>query len=205
MDIRAEKLSKRFGAQWVIKDFSYEFQKGVNYAIEGSNGSGKSTLLHLCCTYLEPTKGLCQFYQGAQSVPLEKSYKYFSIAAPYLDLIPHFTITEQLAFTGKLKAWSAKWETDNLLELMELQAHKHKHIRSLSSGMRQRVRLITALASDVEIVFLDEPTTNLDKSAKNWFQEILSTLAKDKLVVIASNEKEDLQQCAEYIQIEDYK
>lgn len=206
MIIRAEGLSKRFGNQWVIRDFSFEFNPGLKYGLEGSNGSGKSTLLHLCCTYLEPTSGLCQFtHPSGKSVPIEKSYQYFSFAAPYLQLIPHFTIDEQLDFTGKMKAWSGGKNTEELLDIMDLREHRHKLMRSLSSGMRQRVRLVTALATDVDIVFLDEPTTNLDAKGKSWYQEIISTEGEGKTLLIASNEKEDLRQCSEYIHVEDFK
>lgn len=206
MILQAENLSKRFGNQWVIKDFNFEFKPGSKYGLEGSNGSGKSTLLHLCCTYLEPTSGLCQFIDpSGKSIPIEKSYQYFSFAAPYLQLIPHFTINEQLDFTGKMKTWSGGKTTEELLDIMDLKGHRDKLMRSLSSGMRQRVRLVTALAADVDIVFLDEPTTNLDAKGKSWYQDIINAEGDGKTLLIASNEKDDLSQCSEYIQVEDFK
>lgn len=205
MEIHADRLSKRFGRQWVIRDFTFVFEQGVNYAIEGPNGSGKSTLLHLCCTYLEPTKGSCQFINDKTALPTERAYKHFSIAAPYLDLIPHFTIREQMNFTEKLKSWSTPWTTPQLIELMGLEEHAGKLMRSLSSGMRQRVRLVSALAAKVDVVFLDEPTTNLDPAGKEWYQEVLPTLGEAKTLLIASNEKEDLRQCTERVDIENFK
>ena len=206
MHIKISSLGKRFGPQWIIRDFNYDFKLGVKYALRGSNGSGKSTLLQLCSTYLEPTKGKIEYFQEAGlQISSDHIYKYFSFAAPYLSLVPHFSIIELLDFHEKLKGWKKNYSSSELLHIMELDEHKDKYIQALSSGMRQRVRLIVSMYAKSPVVFLDEPTTNLDEKGKSWFQEQLTELGTQKVVIIASNEEEDLKQCTESIMVENYK
>ncbi len=205
MHIQATDISKKLGRQWVIKHFTYRFDSDRIFGIAGDNGSGKSTLLQLLSTFMEPTKGNCRFVSEGKPVPEKDIFKCFSVAAPYLQLIPHLTIREQLHFTRDLKGWSHQLSTQKVLQATGLEQHADKALQQLSSGMKQRIRLMSALASDVPFVFLDEPTTNLDTTSKDWFLEQCDRFRTKKSLIIASNEGFDLQLCAETLEMSDYK
>jgi ABC-type multidrug transport system ATPase subunit len=205
MRIEASDISKKLGRQWVVKHFTHQFDSGRVFGISGDNGSGKSTLLQLISTFMEPTKGSCRFVSQDKPVPEKDIYKCFSVAAPYLQLIPHLTIREQLHFTWDLKGWSHQLTTQNVLQATGLEQHADKALQQLSSGMKQRIRLISALAADVPFVFLDEPTTNLDAVSKRWFLEQCELFRTDKSLIIASNEAFDLQLCTETLEMANYK
>jgi ABC-type multidrug transport system ATPase subunit len=82
----------------------------------------------------------------------------------------------------------------------------HKPIRVFSSGMKQRVKLILALLSDVSIVLLDEPTMNLDETGTRWYLDLIGEMAKDRIIVVCSNlQHQETAFCKEKLFIEDYK
>lgn len=205
MDLVAEHISKHRGRQWILRNLSYSFHPDKIYGIAGSNGSGKSTLLQLLSGFLEPSEGQCVLLDNQKRIPILEVEGFFSVAAPYLSLIPHFTIKEWFNFHFKFQGWSHGCDTAQILELSELSHHAHKPIQALSSGMKQRLQLLTALASDVAFVFLDEPTSNLDMRSKEWFKQQLARFQSKKGVLIASNESYDLNLCEEILQVEVYK
>lgn len=205
MRIVAQDISKLLGVQWVIRSFSAEFEASEHYAIRGSNGSGKSTLLQLISTFLEPSTGSVAFYSGNENIPLDQAHRFFSVAAPYLDFIPHFSIDEQILFTERVKGLSDRLTREDVLKIMELDAHRNKRLSELSSGMKQRVRLVVSLSANVPFVFLDEPTTNLDDRSKQWYLETVRHLGESKGLVIASNDERDLETCTSSYNVEDYK
>jgi ABC-type multidrug transport system ATPase subunit len=205
MDLEARHISKHRGRQWILRNLSYTFHTNTIYGIAGSNGSGKSTLLQLLSGFLEPSEGQCVLLKGNKEIPILEAEGIFSVAAPYLSLIPHFTISEWLSFHFKFQGWSQGLVTEEILELSELSHHASKQIQALSSGMKQRLQLLTALASDVPFIFLDEPTSNLDMRSKEWFKQQLARFRPNKGVLIASNEAFDLNLCEETLQVEAYK
>jgi ABC-type multidrug transport system ATPase subunit len=81
-----------------------------------------------------------------------------------------------------------------------------KTIRFFSSGMKQRVKLILALFSDVDIVLLDEPTMNLDESGTDWYLQLVGELSKNRIILVCSNlQQKETAFCKEKLFIEDYK
>jgi ABC-type multidrug transport system ATPase subunit len=161
--------------------------------------------LQLISTFLEPSSGSVAFYAGSEKVPLEQVHRFFSVAAPYLDFIPHFSIDEQILFTERVKGLSDQFTIEDVLKIMELEAHRNKRLSELSSGMKQRVRLVVSLSANVPFVFLDEPTTNLDDRSKQWYLETVRHLGGSKGLIIASNDELDLETCTTSFNVEDYK
>ncbi len=205
MDLLAENISKRRGRQWVIRNFSHRFLPDQVYGVAGSNGSGKSTLLQLLSSFLEPSKGNCFLLNRKEKKTAQEGMGFFAVAAPYLPLIPHFSIREWMRFHAKCKGWSHGATTEELIELTGLAQHSNKPIHALSSGMKQRIQLLTALASDSSFIFLDEPTSNLDEKSKQWFVDQLHSFKSGKGIIMASNESFDLALCEHIIQVQNYK
>ena len=105
MEIRLEKVGKRFRMEWIFRKMNYTFSAPGRYAILGYNGSGKSTLLKILSGHLTPSKGTVQFLPSPEASPLEEGsvYQVVSYAAPYIQLIEELTLTELLTFHFKFK------------------------------------------------------------------------------------------------------
>ncbi|HRD39294.1 MAG TPA: ATP-binding cassette domain-containing protein, partial [Bacteroidia bacterium] len=93
-----------------------------------------------------------------------------------------------------------------IIELSGLGASKNKFIKNYSSGMRQRVRLTLAILADCELLLLDEPVSNLDKNAIDWFKGLVKDYASHKTIIVCSNSiKEEFEFCTKELNVADYK
>jgi ABC-type multidrug transport system ATPase subunit len=203
MKIVTEKLEKKFRKEWIYTDFSFVFEQGQSYALTGPNGSGKSTLLKILSFYSLPTKGSISLFNHNELIKEEKTFQYISFAAPYVQLIEEFTLQELLEFSVKSK-YITPISLSDFEDYIDLKTNSSKLISNYSSGMRQKIKLGLSLISHRPILLLDEPCTNLDRKAKDWFFEKLK-LQKEKLIIIASNEKEEIDFCEKSISILDFK
>lgn len=199
MKIIATGIHKKFRQEWVFKALNYTFESGKSYAIIGQNGAGKSTLLKTLAQYSLPNKGKVEFEGITEDVN-----KQISFAAPYSELIEEFTLPELLNFLVQINFLEARWDFNTFTSFIDLQPSETKYIKNFSSGMRQKVKLGIALAADRPILCLDEPTSNLDEKAKNWFYKALES-QRHKLILIASNEQAEINLCTDQLAIADYK
>jgi ABC-type multidrug transport system ATPase subunit len=199
MSVIANNLGKRFNREWVFRNFNYEFKLGKAYAITGPNGSGKSTLMQVLWGQMQPTSGSIQYPIQDQS----EIYKSISIAAPYMDLIDEFTLEEMVRFHFQFK--KCRLPIEDILEKIELSSALQKTISSFSSGMRQRLKLALAFYSEADLLFLDEPCTNLDKKSIDWYTQHLYQTTSNAIVFIASNQEHEYPNAAEKIDIMSYK
>ena len=94
---------------------------------------------------------------------------------------------------------------DTSLDLSGLTTAANKQISYFSSGMKQRIKLAQAIFSDVPVLFLDEPCTNLDETGYILYQSLIQNYAADKLVIVSSNDKAEYHFCDEVIDIKKYK
>jgi ABC-type multidrug transport system ATPase subunit len=200
MEILATNLSKKFRQEFVIRDFSHQFKAGNSYAITGPNGSGKSTLLQLIAQFTLPNSGKIE----VTGIDPELVYTQITYAAPYVELIEEYTLTEHLAILVKNNYLPSSIDINTLEEFIDLQPGRFKLIKNYSSGMRQKIKLGFALLSERPVLLLDEPTTNFDEQAKQWFFNRLND-QRDKLIIIASNELREIEFCSEKIAIVEFK
>jgi ABC-type multidrug transport system ATPase subunit len=205
VSIKVESLSKKFYKDWIFKNINFTFQSGKSYAITGPNGSGKSTLLQVLSGFLPQTEGNIIYTIGKNQVSAENIYKYISLAAPYLELIEEYTLEELVDFHKQFKPLSGDITTKDMISLLKLEKSAHKQVRNFSSGMKQRLKLGLSLFSQDPIIFLDEPTANLDVKGSNWYREHISSILTDKLVIICSNMEQEYDFCDETINILNYQ
>jgi len=199
MEIIIDRLGKRYQHGWVFRNLSFHFKSNLIYGISGRNGSGKSTFLKIISGLLSPSEGNIEYSSDSTSIKREDVYKYLNVAAPYTELLEEYTLYEMIDFHSGFKPANQSWDTKNWIEMMQLDSSAHRPMSQFSSGMKQRVKLGLALYSKAKIIFLDEPTSNLDENAKTWFFQHLDQQRKNKLVFIASNEEVDFQFCGERI------
>lgn len=191
MRIETENLGKRFKREWIFKNFTFTFADQQVYAIVGPNGSGKSTLMQILWGQMVPSKGTLQYLEKEHPISPGEYFRKVSIATPYMELIEEFTLQEMIDFHYQFKSLKAGVSKASLLDLMELSHARDKAITNFSSGMRQRLKLALAFYSDTPFLFLDEPTTNLDKKATEWYQQHLAVAMGDRTVLIASNQEHE--------------
>jgi ABC-type multidrug transport system ATPase subunit len=200
MEILAKNLSKKFRQEYVISQFSYQFQVGKSYAITGPNGSGKSTLLQLIAQFTLPNSGTIEI----PGIEPDEVYSKIAYAAPYVELIEEYTLHEHLEILVKNNYLPSSVTIDSVEEFISLHPDRFKLIKNYSSGMRQKIKLGFALLSERPILLLDEPTTNFDEKAKEWFFSRLNE-QRHRLIVIASNETNEIDFCSEKIAIQAFK
>lgn len=205
MRVVAEALSKRYRREWILKDMHFEMKPGELWAVVGPNGAGKSTLLHLLSGHLSPSKGALRFYQQEKQIDPGALYERVGMAAPYLELIEEFMLEEAIAFHARFKRLLPGLTVTDLPEIIQLPRSRRKEVRQFSSGMKQRLKLALAICFDTPLLLLDEPGTNLDREGIQWYHNLLETYQSDRLVVIASNQEEDLARCNKHLNIMDYK
>ena len=204
MKISLSNVGKRFNREWIFRHLNYEFTSGVSYAITGPNGSGKSTLLQIIGNATTHSEGSIN-YTINQPIAPENIYKNVTIAAPYLELIEEMTLIEFLSFHGSLKPYMNGFNVNTVIEAISLQTASHKQIRYYSSGMKQRVKLAQAIFSDVSLILLDEPCTNLDEEGISLYKHLINTYCKDRLVLVSSNDKNEYDFCKEVLDIRSVK
>ncbi|MCK6617654.1 MAG: ABC transporter ATP-binding protein [Cyclobacteriaceae bacterium] len=203
--IRAINLGKKFHTGWLFRNFNYTFVSGNIYAITGPNGSGKSTLLQMLWGQLPSTEGTIGYEIDKKIPEPDALFNHLAIAAPYMDLIDEFTLTEMVDFHFRLKSVWPGYSVKQVIKDMYLEEAAAKPIGNFSSGMKQRLKLALAFYTDVPVVFLDEPGTNLDDQAFQWYLNLLNRLFKNRIIVIASNNNEEYPANAHRISIPDYK
>ncbi|MFM1913760.1 MAG: hypothetical protein RIR51_1612 [Bacteroidota bacterium] len=204
MLLSLKNISKKYRREWIFKNISCDFLLGNIYGLSGYNGSGKSTLLKIISGQLIPSKGEVQIIKQEGELQKENFFREFNYIAPYVDLIEEYTIQELIQFLIKTGIISKDYNLNSFLNYTELKNTDDKFIKDFSSGMKQKLKLGIGLLSKRPILILDEPTTNLDQRAKEWFYQKLNE-QKEKLILIASNEKSDLANCSTILSIEDYK
>lgn len=204
MKIALNNVGRRFNKEWIFRNLTTEFTSGNSYAILGPNGSGKSTLLSVLTGSLSPSEGEISFSE-VKDIPVEDIYQQISFAAPYLELVETFTLTEIIDFHFKFKNFAPGIDRKSLISILGLEKSAHKEMKYFSSGMKQRTKLALACCSDSPILFLDEPTSNLDVQGEDWYRELIKNFTKDRLTIIGSNQFREYEFCNMQIQIADYK
>lgn len=205
MKISLTDAGKRFNRDWIFRHLTYEFSAGQSYAIVGPNGSGKSTLLQVLSGSMQVNEGNGEWSVDNKKLELEKVYNYISICAPYLEVVEEMTLIEFLDFHAGFKPFLSSITSEKIISILGLENAVNKQIRNYSSGMKQRVKLAQAIFSDVPVVLLDEPCTNLDSTGIQLYHSLVNEYCKNRMVVVSSNDEVEFSFCKEKISLTTYK
>lgn len=188
MDIQIQHLSKRYGLQKAVDDLSFEVKPGEILGFLGPNGAGKTTTMKMITGFLEMDEG--DILLGGESVKagqLKGKIGYLPENNPlYLDM----PVMDYLAFCAEIQQVSKAKVPGRIREMVKvcgLNAEKHKRIRELSKGYRQRVGLAQAMIHDPEVLILDEPTTGLDPNQIVEIRELIRKLGQEKTVILSTH------------------
>ncbi|MES2592109.1 MAG: ATP-binding cassette domain-containing protein [Bacteroidota bacterium] len=207
MQITLNNIGKRYNYEWIFRKVNYEFTVDNNYVILGANGSGKSTLLQTIAGNIIPSEGEIKYEsQQKKNITAETVFRNISFASPYLELFEEFTLTESIEFQAQFKPFCKELDLNKIIELTGLEKAKDKQLKQYSSGMKQRVKLALAILSSSPLLLLDEPTSNLDKKAVLWYQNLIQDYSQNRLIIVCSNQLEyEYPFCNKQLNIEDYK
>jgi len=202
MEIKGKELGKKFSKKWVFQNLNIHIAQNENIAILGPNGSGKSTLLKILSSAMLPDKGSIFWFHEGQQLEPENVFQHINFATPYISLIEDFNLIECLKFHQKFKAFPENWDPEKLASYAGLENASAKALKQYSSGMKQKVKLLLALASQSSLVLLDEPCSHLDTKAMEWYLQLIADFGKQKTIVICSNhQKQEYSFCSQSIML----
>jgi len=204
--IEASGLNKSFGRRLIFNDLQFKFDKCGVYGISGPNGSGKSTLVKIIAGIIGASKGKIIHKLNDKEIVEEQLHDHIGFVSPYLVLYEEFSTYENLKLIAEIRGVEFnKGRVDYLLNKFLLFKRKDDLLKTYSSGMKQRVKFIFALMHSPQLLILDEPTSNLDEEGKNSVYDIVNEEGQNNIVLIASNEKNDLELCTDIVYLEKYK
>lgn len=205
MLLSIEHVSKSYSKhrKLALDDFTVGLSPGI-YGLLGPNGAGKSTLLHILTDNLAPDVGAVS-YGGQNITAMGKTYRQLLGYMPQQQgLYEEFTGWRFLWYMAALKAMprkQAKTRIEELLHAVNMEEHAHKKLGSYSGGMKQRILIAQALLNDPRILILDEPTAGLDPMERIRLRNFISTIAGDKIVIIATHVVSDIEFIANQIML----
>ena len=192
MAVTIEHIHKSFGAQHVLNDVTLSIPEGQVLGLLGPNGAGKSTLMKILI-------GLWKADSGAVSVPPRIGY-----LPENNPLYEEMYVTEYLQFMSELTNLGQSQDVAALIDRVGLTPEKHKHIRELSKGYRQRVGLAQALLGNPQLLILDEPTTGLDPNQLVEIRSLIRSLGKDRTVILSTHIMQEVREMCDRVVILDH-
>jgi len=189
-------LGRVFGARRIFGSLSFTVEPGTAFGVAGTNGSGKTTLVKILAGLLRPSSGTVFFEDGsgARVAPRDASNR-LGWVAPDLSLYAELTAAENLSFFATLHGRPAATEAvAGLLMNVGLDPARvaSTPIRSLSTGQRQRLKLAYATLHEPAVLFLDEPSSNLDEAGRGVVERVVAAQKERGIAIVASNDPRDL-------------
>ena len=203
MELKLEGIQKSYQKKHVcaVKDFSMCFMPGV-YGLLGPNGAGKSTLMNIITDNLKADKGTITW----NGTPVQKLGADYRSVLGYMpqqqNLYDDFTGEQFLWYMSSLKGLkkkAAREKIEELLVVVNLVDERYKKIKSYSGGMKQRLLIAQALLNDPQILIMDEPTAGLDPKERVRIRNFISSISKDRIVLLATHIVSDVENIAKEI------
>ena len=198
IELQAEHLCKSYRKKEALKDINFKLEQGV-YGLLGENGAGKSTLMRILTTVDFPTSGSV-LYKGKNITEMNEDYRDLIGYMPQdYSVYPGFTAIGFLNYMGTLKGIpkdELKIKIPEVLEFVNLSDVANKKVRTFSGGMKRRIGIAQAILNDPQILILDEPTAGLDPTERIRFSNILSNMAKEKIILLSTHIVSDIEAIA---------
>lgn len=206
MIIKFSNVGKSYYGSWLFRGFNYTFQlkASSSYALLGNNGSGKSTLARMLIGQISPTEGEVSIF-NKDNIETKSSdlHSLYSLSSPAMELPEEFTVKEWFAFMDKTKGFDSNVDLNTLQEQCKFSNRAiKKPMYTFSSGMKQRVKLCGAFLTNVPLIILDEPLSNLDQNGFDLYNELWNQCQDRKAIVVASNDEKEYQKVSQRLRIE---
>ncbi len=187
--IKAENLSKKFGALTSVNNLNLEVKKGEIFGLVGPDGAGKTTTIRMFSGILQPTAGEAWVLDHPISREAEPLKEKIGYMAQRFALYSDLTVMENINFYADLYAVPQKERPpriDRLLAFSNLAPFQKRLAQNLSGGMKQKLGLACALIHTPQVLFLDEPTNGVDPVSRRDFWRILYDLLKEGVTIFVS-------------------
>ena len=199
-----QNISFSYDKTPVLRDISYDFEKGKMYCIIGKSGAGKTTLLSLLSGLAKPTAGDI-IYDGKSIAKIDKytfRSRYIGVVFQSFNLITKYTALENVLLSMDVSGAKIKDKKQRALELLDSvgldEDEANRRVLKLSGGQQQRVAIARALSYDPDIILADEPTGNLDRDTQKEIMDIFRDLANQgKCVILVSHSPDVADMCDE--------
>ena len=200
--IELERVSKRYGRRGrtvdAVREISLSIGPGV-WAVVGPNGAGKTTLMGLILGFLRPTGGAVRIGGAPPRIHLRTH------GAAYLperfSLPPEWPVRDAVEALARLDGGDEpRHRAARAIQALGLDEHRERRVGDLSRGLNQRVGLAQALATDRDVVVLDEPTEGLDPLWRIRFRELVEELrSPERVILIASHDLTEVERLADHV------
>lgn len=200
--IVASGVSKRYGRNGALEDFSLTVAHGEVFCLLGPNGSGKTTFLRMLTGFLLPSAGaLSVAGRDVVREPMEARRR-IGYVPESVPMYRHMRVGEFLAFMARLRgveSSAVKAAVQRAVQMLALEDRLNAPIPTLSRGYRQRVALAQALVHDPDVLVLDEPTNGLDPRQIIETRNLIRGLAGRKTVLMTSHILAEVQKTADRV------
>lgn len=172
--VQVTQVSKHFGDMSALRNVNINIKEGECLAIVGPSGSGKSTILRIIAGLLEPSHGEV-YIDGQRMTDAKPKDRNLTFVFQNLALYPHLTVKQNIEFSIK-KSMSKevlRTHVETIATELGIKRHLHKLPHELSGGERQRVALARSLATNADIILMDEPLASLDTSLKREITDLI--------------------------------
>jgi len=173
-----QQVEKRFDDEKVLKNISFELEKGKFYTLLGPSGCGKSTILNLIAGFTLPSEGSI-YLNGVEAKDTPPNKRKVNTVFQDYALFPHMNVLDNVAFGLKMKKMKKnviKEKVMAALQLVRLDGFEEREVAEMSGGQRQRVAIARALVNEPDVLLLDEPLSALDLKLRTDMQYELREL-----------------------------
>lgn len=198
MILNVQSLTKRYGNQPALNNFSMTVEQGNVLGVLGPNGSGKTTLLSILVGLRKANSGNFNWF-GSQNNLLCNSKIGALIESPYL--YPYLSVADNLAITALAKSAPVQ-NVDEMLQKVDLLQKRNVKCMALSFGMKQRLAIAQALIGNPQVLLLDEPTNGLDPVGIADIRAIIKHQSQEgKTIIVASHNLDEIQKICSHVVI----
>lgn len=211
IEIVCDNISKSYSGKNIFKNLNLKISSRESLTITGRNGTGKSTLIKVLSNLVKNSKGRITVSENGTELNEETWFLRTGLLTPYYNLYDELTGTENLRFFYELKSRENNKEefiadrVSYFLQEVSLYDKRNELVKNYSSGMKQRLKLAFAVINEPEILYMDEPRTNLDKYGIEIMNRFANAQKEKGILIIATNDEDDKQLCDRTINIEDYR
>jgi ABC-2 type transport system ATP-binding protein len=194
--IDTEKLTKKFGDLTAVDSLTLHVNDGEIFGFLGPNGAGKTTAIRMLCCLISKTSGNATIggYEIGNKEDSLKIRKIIGLVPDNVGLSEHLSAYDNLDFYGKIYDYTdaqRKESIQRFLEMLGLWERRNVLAGTFSKGMKQKLAIARALIHDPQILFLDEPTVNLDPESAKTVREFILELKKQKKTIFLNTHNLD--------------
>lgn len=182
--VSVEHLTKRYGTLHAVNNVSFEVNEGEVFALLGPNGAGKTTTVEILEGFRDRDEGAVKVlgYDPAERTTSRQLREQMGVVLQELAVEPFLTVAQ--ALTRNAGYYPRSRPVDEVLHLVELEDKADKRVKTLSGGQQRRLDLGLGIIGNPELLFLDEPTTGFDPSARRGAWELVRALTGSGTTVI---------------------